>query len=70
MLEKNEVTWTTMLMGYSQSERIKEASEIFKAMPMKPILACNEIITGFGQIGKVGKVRWIFDHMREKDDGT
>ncbi|KAF9669823.1 hypothetical protein SADUNF_Sadunf13G0004600 [Salix dunnii] len=68
--DKNEVTWTAMLKGYTRSDRINEAAELFKAMPVKPVAACNEMIMGFGLNGEVGKARWVFDQMKEKDDGT
>nr|POF02422.1 pentatricopeptide repeat-containing protein [Quercus suber] len=70
MPEKNEVSWTAMLMGYTQCERIEEALELFDAMPVKSIVACNAMILGLGQNGEVAKARWVFDQMREKDDGT
>ncbi|KAJ6762531.1 PENTATRICOPEPTIDE REPEAT-CONTAINING PROTEIN [Salix purpurea] len=70
MPDKNEVTWTAMLKGYTKSGRINEAAELFKAMPDKPVAACNEMIMGFGLNGEVGKARWVFDQMKEKDDGT
>ncbi|KAG6774921.1 hypothetical protein POTOM_018339 [Populus tomentosa] len=70
MPDKNEVTWTAMLTGYTRSGRINEAAELFKEMPVKPVAACNEMIMGFGLDGEVGKARLVFDQMREKDDGT
>ncbi|KAG6595447.1 Pentatricopeptide repeat-containing protein, mitochondrial, partial [Cucurbita argyrosperma subsp. sororia] len=55
MPEKNEVSWTAMLMGYTNCGRLDEASELFNSMPIKPLVACNAMILGFGQNGEVPK---------------
>ncbi|KAK9920043.1 hypothetical protein M0R45_028609 [Rubus argutus] len=70
MPEKNEVSWTAMLMGYTQCGRITEASELFHAMPVKSVVACNAMILGYGHNGEVEKARQVFDNMRDKDDQT
>ncbi|BFG37947.1 hypothetical protein CerSpe_242210 [Prunus speciosa] len=70
MSKKNEVSWTAMLIGYTQCGRIEEASQLFHAMPVKSVVACNAIILGYGQNGEVAKAREVFDIMRERDDQT
>ena len=69
MPEKNEVSWTAMLTGYAQAGRIKEAAEIFKQMPEKPLIACNAKITGFGLNGMVAGAE-VFGLMLERDDAS
>ncbi|KAL6272852.1 hypothetical protein ACE6H2_023544 [Prunus campanulata] len=59
-----------MLIGYTQCGRIEEASQLFHAMPIKSVVACNAIILGYGQNGEVAKAREVFDIMRERDDRT
>ncbi|KAF9586784.1 hypothetical protein IFM89_040002 [Coptis chinensis] len=70
MPERNEVSWTAMLTGYTQSGRLDEAFELFKRMPERSVVACNAMILGFGQNGKLDEAIKLFDHMKEKDDGT
>lgn len=59
-----------MLMGYTQCGRIVEAAELFDAMPIKSVIACNAMILGFGHNGELFNARKVFEQMREKDDGT
>ncbi|KAI5429047.1 Pentatricopeptide repeat-containing protein, partial [Lathyrus oleraceus] len=53
-----------------QSGRMNEAFELFEAMPVKWIVACNEIITRFGLSGEVNRARMVFEGMKERDEGT
>jgi len=59
-----------MLTGYAQAGRIKEAAEIFKWMPEKPLIACNAMITGFGLNGMVAEAEEVFRLMLERDDAS
>ncbi|CAI9758600.1 unnamed protein product [Fraxinus pennsylvanica] len=40
---KNEVNWTAMVMGHTQCGRTRE---LFDAMPVKPVFACNVMTQG------------------------
>ncbi|QHO16770.1 pentatricopeptide repeat-containing protein At1g56690, mitochondrial-like [Arachis hypogaea] len=70
MPEKKEVSWTAMLMGYTRSGRMREAFDIFNAMPGKPAITCNEMILGFGLDRDLDKARCVFEQMKERDEGT
>nr|CAD1828596.1 unnamed protein product [Ananas comosus var. bracteatus] len=70
MPERNEVSWTAMLTGYTQSGRIDEAADLFCAMPEHPLVACNSMILGFAQHRMVARAREVFYEMPHRDEGT
>lgn len=51
--EKNEVSLT----GYTMCGRIDEAVELFKLMPERSIVACNAMILGLGQNGRLAEAK-------------
>ncbi|KAM1221343.1 hypothetical protein ACFX2J_009015 [Malus domestica] len=59
MPRRNVVSWTTMV-----------SRNLFQAMPIKSVVACNAMILGYGENGEVAKAREEFDNMRDRDERT
>ncbi|TQE11809.1 hypothetical protein C1H46_002651 [Malus baccata] len=59
MPRRNVVSWTTMV-----------SRNLFQAMPIKSVVACNAMILGYGENGEVAKAREVFDNMRDRDERT
>jgi len=61
------VSWAAMISGYVENGMFVEATELFKAMPEKNVVACTAMITAYCKQGDVESARRLFDGIRAKD---
>ncbi|XP_057865818.1 pentatricopeptide repeat-containing protein At2g13600 isoform X2 [Cryptomeria japonica] len=64
MLEKNVVSWNSMIAGYAQNCVLDEALRIFEAMPQRNVISWNAMIGGYAQNGIVEKAFETFEQMQ------
>ncbi|XP_065878321.1 pentatricopeptide repeat-containing protein At2g13600-like isoform X2 [Euphorbia lathyris] len=64
-MEKNVVSWNTMIGGYSLNGEMEEAKDLFHAMPMplRNRVTWSAIIAGYLDCGQFDKVFEIFKEM-------
>lgn len=66
MLVRNEVTWTSMIVGYSKIGDYLEAKKQFDEMPERNVFSWNVMINGFVKSGDLVSARVFFDEMPVK----
>ncbi|MFS7957565.1 putative tetratricopeptide-like helical domain superfamily [Helianthus anomalus] len=67
MFVRNEVTWTSMIVGYSSTGDYLEAKKLFDEMPERNGASWNAMINGFVKSGDLVGAKLLFDEMPEKD---
>lgn len=70
MLERDSVSFNSMIDGYVKGGRISLARELFDSMPveMKNLISWNSIISGYVQSGDKFEGAWeLFEKMPERD---
>ncbi|KAA0025231.1 putative pentatricopeptide repeat-containing protein [Cucumis melo var. makuwa] len=67
MSEKNVVSWTAMIVGYSSVGNLVEAKRLFDLMPERNVASWNAIIGGYMKMGDVKSAEKVFDEMPEKN---
>ncbi|XP_057948799.1 putative pentatricopeptide repeat-containing protein At5g37570 [Malania oleifera] len=67
MHEKNEVSWTAMIVGYVNAGDVAEATKLFDEMPRRNIVSWNAMIGGFVKFGDLRSARRLFDEMPERN---
>ncbi|KAE8729437.1 Pentatricopeptide repeat-containing protein [Hibiscus syriacus] len=65
MVEKDIVTWTTMLAGYAKLGAYEEARQILDTMPRQDIAAWNALISGYEQNGKSKEALSIYHELQQ-----
>lgn len=64
---KDDVSWTTMISGYSQWGCVDEALRVFEAMPVKNSAAWNAVIAAHVQNNRFQEAFTLFGRMREEN---
>lgn len=67
MSEKNVVSWTAMIVGYSSIGNLVEAKRLFDSMPERNVASWNAIIGGYMKMGDLKNAENVFDEMPEKN---
>ncbi|GAB2233457.1 hypothetical protein Droror1_Dr00002680 [Drosera rotundifolia] len=78
MLEKNEVSWTFMIIVHLELERLGDTRRVFdemiteggmriKVVSSGYVVVWNTMIRGYVRFGDLVDVRELFDKMQEKD---
>lgn len=67
MPERNEVSWTAMVVGYVNAGEVGEARKMFDQMPRRNVATWNVMIGGFLRIGDLVGARKMFDEMPERN---
>uniref|UniRef100_A0A0A0KKK4 Pentatricopeptide repeat-containing protein n=1 Tax=Cucumis sativus TaxID=3659 RepID=A0A0A0KKK4_CUCSA len=67
MSERNVVSWTAMIVGYSSIGNLVEAKRLFDLMPERNVASWNAIIGGYMKMGDVKSAEKAFDEMPEKN---
>ncbi|CAL9185795.1 unnamed protein product [Musa hybrid cultivar] len=60
---KNSVSWTSLIVGYMQLGRLKEAECAFGKMPAKNVVSWTAMINGFIDNGHLDEARRCFAQM-------
>ncbi|KAJ9550288.1 hypothetical protein OSB04_014333 [Centaurea solstitialis] len=64
MPQRDVVSWTTLITGFSQSGRVDEAREVFETMPEKTPASWNAMIAAYVQTDRFREAFSLFDEMR------
>jgi ATP-dependent DNA helicase HFM1/MER3 len=64
MSERNVVSWTAMIAGYTQNEDTAEALKIFEEMPKRSVVSWNAMIAGIAQNGHFSEALKLFQQMQ------
>ncbi|PSR98147.1 Pentatricopeptide repeat-containing protein [Actinidia chinensis var. chinensis] len=67
MYERNEVSWTAMIVGYVNAGDVVEAKKLFDEMPKRNLASWNAMITGFVRFRDLKSARKLFDEMPERN---
>ncbi|VFQ64908.1 unnamed protein product [Cuscuta campestris] len=59
----NEVSWCSLLFAYVNVNNLDVATDVFKAMPKKGLIAFNTMIAGHARRGEVGSSFSLFKDM-------
>nr|XP_048334022.1 pentatricopeptide repeat-containing protein At1g08070, chloroplastic-like [Ziziphus jujuba var. spinosa] len=64
--ERNVVCWTSMIVGYAQSDSFKEAIELFREMQLRGVEAdaatVASVISACGNLGALSHGRWVHSY--------
>jgi pentatricopeptide repeat protein len=63
MLEKDVVSWTSMVVTYTRASRIDDACKVFNEMPVKNTVSWTALITGFVKNGRYYEALKVFHQM-------
>ncbi|GAB2302454.1 hypothetical protein Dimus_036464 [Dionaea muscipula] len=61
--QRNVVTWTAMVTGYSRMKDSESARRYFDDMPEKTVVSWNAMLSGYAQNGLEEKALRLFDEM-------
>uniref|UniRef100_A0A6P3Z528 pentatricopeptide repeat-containing protein At4g22760-like n=1 Tax=Ziziphus jujuba TaxID=326968 RepID=A0A6P3Z528_ZIZJJ len=67
MLEKNVVSWNSILSGYLKSGNLEKAQRVFDEIPRKDVVSWNSIVSGYAKIGKMDEALFLFQQMPERN---
>lgn len=63
ILEKNVVSWNSMVNGYSLNGQMEEAKKLFENMPIRNSVSWSAIIAGYLECEEFSKVFELFNEM-------
>ncbi|PIA61811.1 hypothetical protein AQUCO_00200065v1 [Aquilegia coerulea] len=63
ILERNVVSWNSMISGYSLNGQLEEAEELFERLPKRNSASWNSVISGYLQNKQYDKVLEVFSKM-------
>ncbi|XP_022936051.1 pentatricopeptide repeat-containing protein At4g02750-like [Cucurbita moschata] len=67
MIEKNTVTYNSMISVYAKNGRIANARKLFDAMPQRNLVSWNSMIAGYLHNELVEEAAKLFDKMLKRD---
>ncbi|KAG6399655.1 hypothetical protein SASPL_141136 [Salvia splendens] len=67
MERKDDISWTTMISGYSQCGRLDKALRVFEMMTIKNSTAWNAVIAAHVQNNRFHDAFELFDRMMEEN---
>ncbi|XP_024540201.1 pentatricopeptide repeat-containing protein At4g02750 [Selaginella moellendorffii] len=67
-IQRNTVTWTTMISVYAHNGFLDEAQKLFDVAPRPSTVTWNVLMAAYCQSGDPHQVQAIFDRMRDRDD--
>lgn len=67
MTERNVVSWTAMVVGYSNVGDLENARRMFVQMPVRNLTTWNAMVDGLVKAGDLLSARKLFDEMPERD---
>ncbi|KAL2332567.1 hypothetical protein Fmac_020148 [Flemingia macrophylla] len=73
-LERNVITWTTMVTGHAKMRNLKTARMYFDTMPERSVVSWNAMLSGYAQNGAAQETVILFNDMlssgNEPDETT
>lgn len=67
MIDRDSISWTTMLVGYAKSGEFDAARRLFDGMPSHDIASWNALISGYEQNGKPKDALALFNELEYAD---
>ncbi|CAK7355758.1 unnamed protein product [Dovyalis caffra] len=67
LLEKNVVSWNSILSGHLKSGNLLEARKVFDQIPRKDVISWNSMISGYAKTGHMDRAYVLFQQMPEKN---
>ncbi|KAA8525567.1 hypothetical protein F0562_007422 [Nyssa sinensis] len=70
MVEKNVVSWNSILFGYLKSGDLALAESVFDQMPKKDVISWNSMISGYGRARNMEQACSLFRQMPERNSAS
>ncbi|PHU13095.1 Pentatricopeptide repeat-containing protein [Capsicum chinense] len=70
MVEKNIVSWNSVLGGYVKSGDLKMAQSVFDEMPEKDVISWNSMVSGYARMGNIERACALFRQMPERSTAS
>ncbi|KAG7953298.1 hypothetical protein I3843_12G102900 [Carya illinoinensis] len=70
MVEKNVVSWNSILSGYLKSGNLAEAHRVFDEIPRKDVISWNSMVSGYARAGNMDQAGSLFQQMPEKNSAS
>ncbi|XP_057510445.1 pentatricopeptide repeat-containing protein At4g22760 [Actinidia eriantha] len=70
MVEKNVVSWNSMLSGYLKSGDLTMAHSLFDEIPKKDVVSWNSMVSGFARAGNMEQACALFRQMPERNTAS
>ncbi|CAA7039283.1 unnamed protein product [Microthlaspi erraticum] len=67
MVEKNVVTWTSLINGYILNKDLVSARRFFDLSPERDVVLWNTMVSGYIEMGNMTEARSVFDRMPCRD---
>ncbi|WCJ26054.1 Pentatricopeptide repeat-containing protein At4g22760 [Euphorbia peplus] len=67
MVEKNVVSWNSILCGYLKIGKLLEAERVFDQMPTKDVVSWNSMLSGYASIGNMDHAFRLFQEMPDRN---
>lgn len=66
MLQRNVVSWNSILSGYLKSGNLEKAQRVFDEIPKKDVVSWNSMVSGYANTGKMDQALYLFHKMPER----
>lgn len=70
MVEKNIVSWNSVLGGYVKSGDLTMAQSVFDEMPEKDVISWNSMVSGYARMGNIERANALFRQMPERSSAS
>ncbi|PIA49979.1 hypothetical protein AQUCO_01300607v1 [Aquilegia coerulea] len=70
MMERNVVTWNSILHGYLKAGDLSKARDVFNEIPMKDVVSWNSMILGYAKAGDMRQANCLFEEMPERNSAS
>ncbi len=70
MVEKNVVSWNSILSGYLKSGSLAEAQRVFDEIPRKDVISWNSMVLGYARVGNMDQACSLFQQMPERNTAS
>ncbi|XP_065858043.1 pentatricopeptide repeat-containing protein At4g22760 [Euphorbia lathyris] len=67
IVEKNVVSWNSILCGYLKIGKLLEAQHVFDQIPSKDVVSWNSMLSGYASIGDMDHACHLFQQMPERN---
>lgn len=67
IIQKNIVSWNSILFGHLKSGNLVEAHKVFDEIPEKDVISWNSILSGYARVGKMDLACSFFHRMPERN---